>query len=165
MREEAERYCALIENAAGVERETFAAEVAASLAGLLAAASAMPDVEPTEAELPDGPTDEQWRERFAAVQATLGDWADYWTTLDLEGGEAAEAVLLPLGDDLADVWRDLKRGLLALHAGSRADDVAWEWRFSFHTHWGRHATEALRAVHARLADAGGRSDPGAVTGG
>ncbi|MBE2316684.1 DUF5063 domain-containing protein [Solirubrobacter sp. CPCC 204708] len=154
MRNEAERYCALVESAETSQRDTFAADLADSLASLIAAASTMPDLQPTSAELPDGPVDEQWRERFAAVQATLDDWARYWTTVDPMGPSGTDAVLLPLGDDLADIWRDLKRGLLALHGGACPDDVAWEWRFSFYTHWGRHATEALRAIHARLADAG-----------
>jgi hypothetical protein len=64
-------------------------------------------------------------------------------------------VILPIADDVADVWRDVKRGLLALGEGHRPDDVTWQWRFDFYSHWGRHATEALRALHARLADEGG----------
>jgi hypothetical protein len=71
------------------------------------------------------------------------------------GDGAQEAVMLSLGDDLVDICRDLKRGLLALDAGALGEDVTWEWRFGFYTHWGRHATEALRVLHARLADSGG----------
>jgi uncharacterized protein DUF5063 len=95
---------------------------------------------------------EQWSERVAAVQQKLGDRGDHWTTLATHGDGAAEPPYLPLADDLADIWLDLKRGLLALEGGAPASDVTWEWRFGFYTHWGRHATEALRAVHARLAD-------------
>jgi hypothetical protein len=60
-----------------------------------------------------------------------------------------------VSDDLADIWLDLKHGLLALDDGAPPDDVTWEWRFGFYAHWGRHATEALRALHARLAERGG----------
>ena len=155
MRDEAERCCALIEQAESMERAEFAVALAASLAGLLSAASQLPDVEPGDFEIPDGPGQEQWSDRFTAIQRTLGEWADYWTTLATHGDEASEPVFLPMGDDLADIWRDLKRGLIGLEHGAPADDVTWEWRFGFHTHWGRHATEALRAVHARLADEGG----------
>jgi Domain of unknown function (DUF5063) len=155
MRDEAQRYCSLIERAGSMEQRAFVVALAASLASLLSAASHLPDVEPTETELPDGPDEDQRRACFTAVQQTLGDWADYWTTLATHGEDASEAVLLPLADDLTDVWRDLKQGLLALDAGALLDDVTWEWRFGFYTHWGRHATEALRAVHSRLADEGG----------
>jgi hypothetical protein len=155
MRQEAERYCALIERAESWERQAFVIASASSLSGLLSAASHLPDVEPTDSELPDGPAREQWRERFAAVQRKLGDLGNYWTTLSTHGDDASEVVLLPLGDDLADIWRDLKRGLLALEGGAPSSDVTWEWRFGFYTHWGRHATEALRAVHALVAADGG----------
>jgi hypothetical protein len=155
LREEAERYCALIEQAESWERQAFAVALVVSLAELLAAASHLPDGEPTDSVSADTPTQEQWSERYAAVQQTLGDWAHYWTTPAAHGDGASEAVLLSLADDLADIWRDLKHGLLALACGAPPADVTWEWRFGFSTHWSRHATEALRAVHARLADAGG----------
>jgi hypothetical protein len=155
MRLEAERYCSLIDGAASFERETFVAELAASLAALLSAAAQLPDVNPTDADLPGRPSQEEWSERFAAVRRTLGEWDGYRTTLAPYGKEAEDAVLLALADDLADIWRDLKQGLRALDDGAPPDDVTWEWRFGFYTHWGRHATEALRALHARLAERGG----------
>jgi hypothetical protein len=152
---EAQRYCALIERAASYEREQLVEELAESLAALLVAAAQLPAVTPTGADLPDRPSHEQWGERFADVQKALGDWDVYWTTLDTYGEEAESAVSLALADGLADIWRDLKEGLLALEAAAAPQDVVWEWRFGFYTHWGRHATEALRALHARLADQGG----------
>lgn len=155
MRQEAERYCALIEQAESWERQAFVIALAGSLAELLSAASHLPDIEPTDSELPGSPAQQQWSERFAAVQLKLGDRGDYWTTLAAHGNDASEVVLLPLADDLVDIWRDLKRGLLALEGGVPPSDVTWEWRFGFYTHWGRHATEALRAVHALVADDGG----------
>ncbi|WP_255988681.1 DUF5063 domain-containing protein [Chitinolyticbacter albus] len=51
-----------------------------------------------------------------------------------------------VADDLADIWRDL-RGGLALHQKGNRPAAAWAWRNSFHTHWGRHATSALYALH------------------
>jgi hypothetical protein len=50
-------------------------------------------------------------------------------------------------DVLADVWRDLRHGLSALAAGTRWEDVAWEWKFGLQTHWGKHAEGALVALH------------------
>jgi hypothetical protein len=94
--------------------ELFAAALADSLAALVSAASQLPDVEPTDTGLPHSSPPDGWSERYAAVQKTLGDWADYWTTLATHGDDASEAVPLALGDDLADIWRDLKEGLLAL---------------------------------------------------
>jgi hypothetical protein len=39
------------------------------------------------------------------------------------GDDADEAVMRPLADDLADIWRDLKQGLLAVEEGASAEYV------------------------------------------
>jgi hypothetical protein len=48
-------------------------------------------------------------------------------------------------DDLGDIYRDLRRGLVHWQDGNLADAL-WEWRFNFQIHWGEHATSALRAL-------------------
>jgi hypothetical protein len=159
MRRQAERYCSVVERAESYERDAFVAALAESLAGVFAAASRLPAVQPSESASEYRPSQAQWRDRFRAIHEALGDRADYWTTLAPHGEGTQEVVTLPLGDDLADIWGDLKEGLLALESGVPPDDVIWEWRFGFYTHWGRHATEALRALHARLADDGGPAAP------
>ena len=155
MRDEVERYCSLIEGSDSFKRNEFAAALAESLAGMLAAAQHLPAVSPTANELEHRPSPEEARGRFAAVERVLGEWAHYWTTVATHGDDAEVPVMLTLGDDLADIWLDLKPGLAGLQAGAPVGDVIWDWRFTFYTHWGRHATEALRALHARLADDGG----------
>lgn len=56
-----------------------------------------------------------------------------------------------LADDLADVYRDLKPGLV-LYEGGHIDEAVWHWNFHFNIHWGRHAAEALYAMHAFATD-------------
>ncbi|UXH79252.1 DUF5063 domain-containing protein [Roseateles amylovorans] len=51
-----------------------------------------------------------------------------------------------LGDDLLDVYTDLKRGLVLFEAGM-VDDALWHWSFLHRIHWGRHAVHALGALH------------------
>ena len=51
-----------------------------------------------------------------------------------------------LADDLADIWRNLKGGLALYQKGNHAA-AAFEWRDTFHNHWGRHAASALYALH------------------
>jgi len=51
-----------------------------------------------------------------------------------------------LSDDLLDVYRDVRRGLL-LWDHNAPQAAIWEWRFSFGVHWGNHAIDALRALH------------------
>ncbi|WP_169740685.1 DUF5063 domain-containing protein [Nevskia soli] len=61
-----------------------------------------------------------------------------------------QPVVADLADDLADIWRDLKKGLSLFDAGHHVA-AAWDWRFAFHTHWGRHAAAALHPLHCWLA--------------
>ena len=131
----AERYCDLIETPSVAEgRAAFVLSVRSALAELLASGFALPDTEPSEVVLPEGPTQAEWTSVFASAQNTLGE---------LPGGLEA---YLSVPDDLADVWRDLRRGLNALAAGTRWQDVAWEWKFGLQSHWGKHAEDALVAL-------------------
>lgn len=60
---------------------------------------------------------------------------------------AGESSLADLADDLADIWRDLKSGLLLFQSGY-AEAACWKWRGSFWSHWGEHASGALYALHS-----------------
>ena len=62
---------------------------------------------------------------------------------------AAEPVTADLADDLADIWRDVKRGLLLYREG-HTDAAVWQWRFHFDIHWAHHATAALYALQSWL---------------
>ncbi|QQS40640.1 MAG: DUF5063 domain-containing protein [Acidobacteriota bacterium] len=71
----------------------------------------------------------------------------HWDVFDPLVEEAP--VFNTLGDDLADIYADLKDGL-AHHDAGRIGSAVWEWRFSFSTHWGRHLTSAQRAIYAHF---------------
>jgi hypothetical protein len=59
---------------------------------------------------------------------------------------AEEPTLGDLADDLADIWRDLKEGLILWEAG-HMNAAVFEWRENFTIHWGRHAASALYTLH------------------
>jgi hypothetical protein len=154
MRAEVERFCEVIDQAESLRPVEFLAEVAQALAELVAAVGRLPDVDPTDADLPEEPSLVRVRDRWGPVESVLGDSGWYSTTPDACIFDAG-GVWWPLTDDLVDVWADVKRGLVALDLGAPEVDVLWQWRFDFYAHWGRHATDALRALHARLAETGG----------
>ena len=54
-----------------------------------------------------------------------------------------------LADDLLDIYRDVAMGLYLYDAGG-IDDAIWQWAFKFQTHWGEHASSAIRALHGYL---------------
>ena len=65
--------------------------------------------------------------------------------------EPEEAVVGDVADDLLDVYVDLKNGLTYFDRGEPTNAVFY-WHFSFGSHWGRHATSALKALHAYAVD-------------
>jgi hypothetical protein len=55
-----------------------------------------------------------------------------------------------LADDLADIYRDLLPGVAAweLSGDAYTDDILFQWvHFGHLHHWGRHAVNAMRALH------------------
>jgi Domain of unknown function (DUF5063) len=151
----AEDYCALIESAESTDRSLLLGELASSLSSLYAAALELPNVQTrTDELLSEGLTHEQWEALYDQLEALFGDYAAYRTAGPLPE-EEAQLYESTVSDDLADIYRDLKGGLLALSAGAPRNEVLWEWRFGFWTHWGSHTVEALRVIHARLAERGG----------
>jgi hypothetical protein len=55
-----------------------------------------------------------------------------------------------LTDDLTDIWKDVKTGLLMLDAGrpEAESDALWHWRSMLEVHWGPHASWAIGALTA-----------------
>jgi hypothetical protein len=94
-------------------------------------------------------TDAEWRRAYAAAGRLP---VDYY-------GEVFEPLVVPpevpvvgsVSDDLADIYRDVVTGLRAYERGDRAGAV-WEWRFGLTSHWGAHATGAIRVLHAWLCE-------------
>jgi len=141
-------YCNLIERFEELDWRQTTKRLRVIIPSLMSAAMQMSDASPTDNDAPSTVTNEQWSERFSAVEATLSERGSYWTAADVFVSSEPEVVNLPIADDLADIWRDLRNGLNRLEAGGQLSDIVWEWRFLFDVHWGAHAAEAIRALHA-----------------
>jgi hypothetical protein len=74
----------------------------------------------------------------------------YWDTFNPLEKQTDMPYTSSLADDLVDIWRDLENGLLAIEASPPHLGVWWEWRFSFHSHWGQHSSGALRTLYFAL---------------
>ena len=66
--------------------------------------------------------------------------------LDLEDPAIKQA----LSDDLADIYCDVKEGLLRIDRNSQVilPSVVWNWKFGLASHWGKHAANAINVLHA-----------------
>jgi hypothetical protein len=170
-------YCVLIERASELPADTILHEAHWRLPELYSAALRLPDVwtlkldaseseeaddEEAEAEGPaegvgaytpdpDTISTEEWMRLWRALGAQLGDRTHYREMFAPYDFEDAEPVVGDLADDLADIYRDLLRGLAKWRRGE-AEEAAWVWQFHFAAHWGEHTTSALRALHALAFD-------------
>jgi hypothetical protein len=94
------------------------------------------------------------RRRFATLPFQY--YSEVWNPIAVPA--EADPIVGDLADDLADIYLDVKRGLLHLEH-DHPFDAAFHWAFMFRVHWGRHATSALRALHCYLVDPD-RPEPG-----
>jgi hypothetical protein len=62
-----------------------------------------------------------------------------------------EPVVGSIADDVADIYGDVVGGLVEYEA-SRTAQAVWEWKFQLRSHWGRHATDAMYALHIWLTE-------------
>lgn len=134
----ASEFCSFIQEAGKLSLDERMSGARRYLLGLYAAALGLPSVEPTDdakpARSPEPPSNWQGFEKFES----------YWEVFDPY--KLNQPVAGYLSDDLLDVYRDVRRGL-ALWESRHDADAIWEWRFSFESHWGDHAVDALRALH------------------
>jgi Domain of unknown function (DUF5063) len=57
-----------------------------------------------------------------------------------------EPVMGDIGDDLLDIYKDIRPSLFLFEQGE-ATEAVWYWRFLHNIHWGRHAVGAIFALH------------------
>jgi hypothetical protein len=93
-------------------------------------------------------THEEWWELFERLRDEFGDEDLYWLVFEPHSPDDHEALCGSVADDVADIYRNLKDGLVNLANGTDEAAVFWEWRFLFHCHWGRHAVNAISALHS-----------------
>ena len=68
----------------------------------------------------------------------------YWEVFDPFIRE--EAVCANIAEDLSEIAVDLLSGMKEFEAG-RTGNAVFEWKFGLNSHWGKHAVDALRALH------------------
>jgi hypothetical protein len=137
----ARHYCNLLEAETPVEASLFARDCLILLLRLYEGAMRLPDIDTCPERAPRT-SHETWQPMFDSIPARLPGRDSYWT----------------IADGIADIWRDLKAGLFLIDKGGPNDrnSAIWHWRFSFESHWGRHAVESITALHALCVDSSSR---------
>jgi hypothetical protein len=121
-----------------------ASQAAYWLARLYVAALALPEWDAENAEgLPDLPQPEA--DRAKSNLAPFFGWY-YREFFDPDPTPTDEPGMGDVGDDLMDIYRDVRAGLVLFDSGD-ANNAAWHWSFLHRIHWGRHAVGGLLALH------------------
>ncbi len=150
----AARYCTLLEHPIH-DRDLWLADLLTTLATLYAAAPILRDLPLPSEDLPIPQqfkiTNDEWTTLYTHLKNTLGSDALYSAHFNpLTWAPADPPAQGDLADDLADIYRDLKPGLSAWNTQDDRflEDILFQWVHYGHIHhWGRHAVNALRALH------------------
>lgn len=148
----AEEYCDWAEAAPG-DAVPEARRARRLLIELLRRAIDLPDVSSSEASNSVG--DDEYHRVYGRFGVLPFNY--YSACFDPLVVPGENPVVADLADDLTDIWRDLKGGLLLWREEAR-NEAAWQWRFSFETHWGHHATAAIYALQTWFAQNVGDSE-------
>jgi hypothetical protein len=144
----AQRYFSLVDLRAKRGRTEFLIEVYRILPELMRAAMDLPDVRfrSRSTKRRRAFTHAKWSRLYHSLQKKFASYDLYWEIFDPR--KHGKPIRASLADDIADIYRDLKRGSNCLK-----DDPAeaiFHWRFGFYTHWGMHAVDALRITQRLL---------------
>lgn len=145
----AQNFCSLVDSGSDIDRSEFVAQVYRILPKLINGAIEMPVVQ-SDNQQRRSPSDvrhHEWERLYNGLKEKLGDWDQYRQVFDPT--RESDAIVGSLADDIADIYRDLKKGLqLKEEHSCQPEQALWEWRFLFSTHWGKHAIDALQAIHS-----------------
>jgi Domain of unknown function (DUF5063) len=159
----ANQFCSVVDSASGLDRTELLSKLYRILPALIGEAIGLPDVSRDDDDelegkskrgsfLINGLSEQEWGKLYNFLKEKLGDWDLYHQVFDPT--EDSEAIFGTLADDIADIYRDLKHGLVfrETHQSLPDEDAIWTWHLLFYSHWGDHAMHALLAIHYRLQD-------------
>jgi hypothetical protein len=145
----AEEFCGFIDNCGDYERKRLIQGVSVLLARLCEVAARLPWVSPSTegtdftAESIATHTHEVYR-LSERLRKQLGNSDGYRQVFDPTQKE--EAILCSLSRDIAEIYLDLQDALKLQTSGASLEDIYFDWRLDFRSHWARHATSALKVA-------------------
>ena len=145
----AENYCDFIEHY-DAHNEQFLMAAQKHLFELYNVGKALQWVE-LESEINDDNETESNRrhDELRFIGERLGDCQYYWHVFDPSIENDTEPVCGDLTDDLGDIYKDLKQGLLMYGIDKEhiKESAVWDFKFFFERHWGEHCINAIYAIH------------------
>jgi hypothetical protein len=151
-REAATRFIDVVDSCCEVANDQFLMSIQRCLLELYASVLRLPTVEPEEDENPPvAPYSVAVRtEVYERLKEKFGTSGIYWEIFD--STTFSEPIKGSLADDISDIYFDLKESVYLAERNKHPENTLWEVRFSFSSHWGRHLTDALKAIYDLHAD-------------
>jgi hypothetical protein len=154
----ARKYCDIVDSSSNLEKPELLTRIYDVLPTLIDAAIHLPEagtlVDVADDEQNEGSVDahrtlsidaDARHKRYRSLQEKLGEADSYRVVFN--AAKDSEAIYASLADDIADIYRDLKEGLVLMENNAALQNALWEWRFGFDSHWGHHAMSALKTIH------------------
>jgi len=148
----ATKFVFLIENRDKKTQIQFIQDVFIALPQLCLCGMRLPDIKKLSNYEPPDISHDQWNNLFQSLEYKIKDYNLYTHVFDPYDENDREPIFHSLSDDLADIYRDIKPGLLVWIKVTAVErlKIIWDWKFSFEDHWGQHAVNALRAIYFLL---------------
>jgi hypothetical protein len=142
-------YCEFIETTVKTDLAPFLAKLERHLSQVLCAAVALPGATPSDRPDLTPISGAAMTPILRSLGTTLGVNDVYRQVFDPFEANERDVVAGSLSDDLGDIYRDLKRGVVEWSDAGPVgqQDIVWEWRLTFESHWGQHLLSAMRAVY------------------
>ena len=145
----AEEFCRFIDDCGAYERKRLVQDVSVLLARLCEVAARLPCVSPSSegTDFTDESITAHANEEYqlsTKLREQLGNLDECWDVFDPTQKE--EPVLCSLSRDIAEIYMDLQDALKLQTSGASLDDIYFDWRFAFRSHWAWHAASALKVA-------------------
>jgi uncharacterized protein DUF5063 len=142
-------FCDFVDKADDYDRKYLFGMLPIYLAKLCEIAVQLPNVEPATAgtdytEQEVRAHTEEWSRISEKLRIKFGSLDSYWEIFDPM--EKEEPVLGSLANDIAETYLDLIDALRLPLSGLEQNDIYWDWKQEFQTHWSRHASSALKVM-------------------
>jgi uncharacterized protein DUF5063 len=143
----AAKYCRLIERHRKTSQRGLLRGIAVALAQVYATGVRLPTTHARHQAKTRYRTHAQWQKLYNSLSRKLGRYRVYRSVFDPYERDAA-AGSGNLADDLADIYWDVKPGLVDCLSGWKGalEAAVWHWQFKMRFHWGRHAVDAMKAL-------------------
>ncbi len=146
----AAEYTTFVENTSNFSKKDFIWKALLLLSDLYHLMLSLPPVEnATDSTNEKFVTDEAWHSIYHKVSKKLGYHNDYVDIFDPVSKEEEDVSVVSLGDNLADIYQDIKDFVTLYSMGNDEVmiDALWECQMNFEEYWGHKALNALRVLH------------------